>query len=125
MLSLIQAVFEDKLITDDRSPLFTFALLGKDWGFYNINFLFWAQALIGIFTAALFSSVIFLINYLYVIPHRGSIMSYLVVYMVVCPFIFNYPFWALDFWGVSNKVVRFCLCSIFPTVTFFRTMEGK
>ena len=126
---MIQSVFLNKLVDDDRSPLFTFIVAEKKLGFYMLEPLFWIQVLVVVGISGTLSCSMWVVTYYaIVLPRRGrissSVSAYLVGLGIVCPFLAMYPFWVLDFFDVQNKFVRFSFAAIYPIVGLFRTFEG-
>ena len=127
---MIHSIFQNKLIDDDRSPLFTFIVAEKKLGFYMLEPLFWIQVLVVVGISATLSCAMWAVTYYaIVLPRRGrsssSVSAYLVGFGIVCPFLAMYPsFWVLDFFDVQNKFVRFSFAAIYPTVALFQTFEG-
>ena len=125
MLSIIQTIFRNKLIEDDRSPLFTFTIADHDLGLFPPAIGFWIQVLAIVILVGIFSCAMWAITYSVIIPNRGSTISYLVGFGVVCPLTLMYPFWLLDLLDVQNKLIRFCSSAIYPVTTMFHTLEGE
>jgi len=125
MLSIIQTIFRNKLIEDDRSPLFTFTIADHDLGLFPPAIGFWIQVLAIVILVGIFSCAMWAITYSVIIPNRGSTISFLVGFGVVCPLTLMYPFWLLDLLDVQNKLIRFCSSAIYPVTTMFHTLEGE
>lgn len=121
---MIQSLYENDLIADDRLPVFTFECYGRTLGFYAPAIIFWLQVLTSVAISAICASFIWAIIYFGIIPNRGSTMSYIIAFGVAWPLVIWYPLWFLEFCEVKNLVARFCFCGIYPSATFFRTTEA-
>jgi hypothetical protein len=43
---MLSSIFDNKLDTDDRVPILTLSLYGKDWGLFLPHPLFWCQLIV-------------------------------------------------------------------------------
>jgi len=124
MISLIQAVFENKLIEDDRIPLFTFDLAGHTLGFFLMDLLFWVQILTTLVLVGIFACIMWAMTYYIVIPNRGTPTSYLIGFGVIIPLMTMYPLWLLHALDIRNKLVRFSTGAMYPIITVFHSIEA-
>jgi hypothetical protein len=124
MTSIIQAVFENKLVDDDRIPLFTFDLAGHKLGFFPMELLFWIQILTCLVLIGIFACIMWAMTYYIVIPNRGTLTSYLIGFGIIIPLMTMYPVWLLHVLDIRNKVVRFCASAMYPVITIFHTIEA-
>lgn len=119
------SIFTDKLVVDDREPILTATFLGENLGLFLPRISFWIQGLPILIVCACFSVLMATITYAFIIPRRGSMISYLVGFGVIIPLcIGGFPFWFLDFIDVRNKLLRFVVSSVYPVLTMFRTSEA-
>lgn len=60
-----------------------------------------------------------------IVRRQGSTLAYLVGFGLVIPFWVFFPSMVVDWMGVRNKLYRFCMAAVTPTLCVFRTTEGK
>lgn len=60
-----------------------------------------------------------------IVRRQGSTLAYLVGFGLVIPFWVFFPSMVVDRMGVRNKLYRFCMAAVTPTLCVFRTTEGE
>jgi len=109
---------------DPREPLFTFSFRDQQLGFFLFSLPFWIELLFAIVAQASFAALLSVAIYHTIIRRQGSSLSFFVGYGIILPFWIFMPRIVLDLAGIDNKIFRFCLAVITPTVSIFRTMEA-
>jgi hypothetical protein len=119
-------VFAHKWVDDLRDPLFTFSMHGGEqlYGFYFLSIPFWIQLLAIIFAEAMFATVVAMLFYQTVVRNQGTQKAYLIGYSFFLPFWMFAPKFAVEQLAIENKIFRFCICVITPTMSIFRTTEA-
>lgn len=118
------SLFQNKLVEDDRTPIFTLMVAGHQFGFYSLEIIFWVQVFAVVLLVGLFACSMWAITYYCIIPRRGQITCYLIGFGIVCPLMAWFPFWLLHALDIQNKIIRFCSSAIYPIVTMFHTIEA-
>ena len=115
---------------DNRIPLFTVEYEDEAYGFYFLSILSWIEVLAFVVAEAVIAALTgALVYYTIVKPRRekkgpplpGGVLAALGLFL---PFWILCPRYALDAIDVENKIVRFALSVITPTVSIFRTIEA-
>lgn len=109
---------------DPRNPLFTFQVFDQLYGFYFLSVPLWLQLLFFIACETLVAAVVAVLFYNTVVRKHGSSQAYLIGYSIFLPFWMFAPKIAMEQLGIDNKIFRFCLCVITPTMSIFRTTEA-
>ena len=71
--------------------------------------------------AACFSQLVF--NF--VIPNKKTTTAYMIGYGFIIPFWLWFPSTVINYLDVRNKVFRFCIAAVTPSLCVFRTTEGE
>lgn len=124
---VLKAIFQDKLIFDDRVPIFTAHFLGRTWGFFFPKTTFVIQLISGLVLSCICSTLLWAIIYFCIIPARNrglNYLGYLVGFLIVIPINALFPIYFLDYVDIQNKVLRFVAAGAYSTLTFFRTSEA-
>jgi hypothetical protein len=117
-------VWAHKWEDDPRDPLLTFEVFDRLYGFYLFSIPLWLQLLGFIFIEGLVAAAIAALFYHTVVHKAGSPAAYLIGYSVFLPFWIFAPRIAMEQLGIDNKIFRFCLCVMSPTMSMFRTTEA-
>jgi hypothetical protein len=120
ILAFFQSLFEDKLVDDDRDPLFKFPISGVDgmFGLYAPKGELWKQlayiVLIQTPIQCAFAAVIHKI----IIQNRGTMFAYLVGWSFIIPVACYMPYALLEFLDVRNKIVKLAASNTMSIVAF-------
>jgi hypothetical protein len=109
---------------DHRDPLLTFQVFDQLYGFYLFSIPLWIQLLGFIVVETLVAAAVAVLFYSTVVRKTGTSTAYLIGYSVFLPFWMFAPKIAVEQLGIDNKIFRFCLCVITPTMSIFRTTEA-
>jgi hypothetical protein len=111
---------------DPRDPLVTFQVFDRLYGFYFFSIPQWIQMLAFIVAETMVAAVVAAFLYQTVVRKgkTGTTNAYLIGYSVFVPFWIFAPKFAVEQLGIDNKIFRFCLCVITPTMSIFRTTEA-
>lgn len=60
-----------------------------------------------------------------IVRKQGTTLAYLMGFGLVIPFWVFFPSMVVDWMGVRNKLYRFCMAAVTPTLCVFRTTEGE
>jgi hypothetical protein len=71
--------------------------------------------------AALFSQLV----YYYVIPNKNTTTAYLIGYGFIIPFWLALPSTVISYLDAKNKLFRFTVAAVTPSLCIFRTTEGN
>ena len=71
--------------------------------------------------AACFSQLV----YHFVLPKSRTSTAYMIGYGFIIPFWLLFPSAVIDYLDVRNKVFRFCIAAVTPSLCVFRTTEGR
>lgn len=113
--------------------MFIFDIQDQKYAFYFLSIPFWLQTMTGIVAESLATlPTALLIYYLIVKPQKQAkrqrigttLTGYLLGWGVLLPVWIFVPAHAASAAGVTNLIMRFSLCVIFPTVSIFRTLEA-
>jgi len=122
----MNAIFANKLESDDRDPVLTIPLPFRDDTSLEIllpSLTFWTQLTAVLFMQGLFGALIALIVHKLIIPRRETPTSYLVGYGIVIPCCMLFPFYVIRAFDIRNKVVKFMFTTN-PAMLMFRCMEA-
>jgi hypothetical protein len=117
-------VWAHKWEDDPRNPLLTFEVFDQLYGFYLFSIPLWIQLLGFMLVETLVAAAVAALFYITVVRKRGSPGASLIGYSVFLPFWIFAPRIAVEQLGIDNKLFRFCLCGITPTLSIFRTTEA-
>jgi len=116
--------FPHAFMTDYRTPLFTFEFNGKELGFYSISFMYWTEMLVIMLFEAMVAVAFSVLVYRMIVKKQGTAVAYLVGFGLVIPFWVFFPSMVVDWMGVRNKLYRFCMAAVTPSLCVFRTTEA-
>ncbi|KAL7559191.1 hypothetical protein ACA910_013198 [Epithemia clementina (nom. ined.)] len=124
-MEVLRNLFADKLIEDDREPLWIFSIPGLDgdYALYAPRSQLWNQLIFVILMQLFFQTIFAVIVYLTIIKRRGTTTSYLIGYGLVIPLAMYIPFEMLEFFKVYNCTIKLAFATL-PTIVCFRTIEA-
>lgn len=117
-------VWAHKWEDDPRNPLLTFQVFDQLYGFYFFSIPLWIQMLAFIVAETLVAAAVAVFFYHTVVRRTGTSAAYLIGYSAFVPFWIFAPKIAVEQLGIDNKIFRFCMCVITPTMSIFRTTEA-
>ena len=74
---------------------------------------------------SLIAAMLSVISYKFVVQRQGTAISYLVGFGFLMPLWLAAPYNIIHIFGIENKVMKFTIGSICPTLGLFHTSEGK
>lgn len=124
-VQFLQSLFEDDLIVDDRSPVWTgqLPLLTGTYALYAPNPEGWKQLAIFVVLQSIIQMAFAAIIYQLIVQKRGSLQSYLIGWGVILPIAVYIPFYLLDLLDIRSKVITLSATTVM-TVVFFRCIEA-
>jgi hypothetical protein len=118
----------------------------KYWyGLYGLSILFWIEMITTVTIECIVASVptAIILYYAIILPQqqrkqqqqqhrlkqtttisRTSIIPYIVGWCILLPIWIILPSPIITYFGVTNSILRFCLCGIAPTLSIFRILES-
>jgi hypothetical protein len=124
-LMMIPSTLPHKWLMECRDPVLLRSFGEKSYAFLLFSLPTWIELLIYTAThmlvAAIFSVCIY---YTIIRKSHGSTLPFLLTFGVYLPFWILVPKSVLDMLGFQNKLYRFTLLVITPTLSTFRTMEA-
>ena len=127
----LKAIFEDKQVYDDRTPLLEWTIAGgysQEEGDVSTFALFapkgtiWVQLLALVLLQTVIQVIFGLFVYKVILPRRGSTEAYLLGFGVILPLSLYSPFWILETFDLRNKVLKLATTTI-TAVVGFKTVE--
>ena len=72
-----------------------------------------------------FAAVLSVISYKFIVKNQESWTRYVVGYGLLVPFWIISPMVQIQLLGIENKLMKFCVGGICPTLGIFHTTEGE
>lgn len=69
--------------------------------------------------------LISLVSYKYIVQKQGSNLAFLMGYGVIIPLWVSLPYFLVEILDLRNKVMKFAVCAVIPTLGIFKSTEGK
>ena len=124
-MMMIPSTLPHTWLSECRNPVFTWTIGETAYGFYLSSLPTWIELLVlaaaHMLMAALFSVLIY---YTIIKKQRKTFTTFLLTFGIYLPFWVLAPRTVLDMWGFQNKLFRFTLLVITPTLSSFRLMEA-
>jgi len=127
ILSGVKNIFHDKIASDDREPTFVVHVdyLNTSFGLMLVpSFEFWKQMTTVAVMQFIFFLLLSVIVYKFIILRRKSPIAFITAVFVVIPACLYYPVAVITFFGIRNKMVRFCTM-LMPIASLFRCSEAS
>jgi hypothetical protein len=124
-VKFLQSLFEDDVIVDDRTPVWTgkLPLLTGQYELYVPNPEGWKQLAIFVVLQSVIQMTFALFIYQWIVQKRGTAQSFLVGWGIILPISALLPFYLLELLNIRNKVVTLSSTTVM-TVIFFRCIEA-
>ncbi|KAG7369048.1 membrane bound O-acyl transferase family protein [Nitzschia inconspicua] len=124
-VAYLQSLFEEKMIVDDRTPVWRgqLPLLTGEFELYVPNAEGWKQLAIFVVLQSIIQVTFAAIIYIGIVQKRGTTSSYLIGWGLIMPISLYVPFYLLDLLDIRNKVMTLSATTVM-TVVFFRCVEA-
>jgi len=134
MVPFLHNLFADKLLVDDREPIYKFTLWGEQWGLLAPKLHIWEQLLTLLLLQVFFQLLAAAINYyIFVLPRKKQQQAkhsfilqpyqYLIGWGIIIPVACAIPYQILDVLQVGNRAVKLTVGSM-VFIILFRTIEA-
>lgn len=128
-METMKRCFEDKMVVDDRAPVYTFTTGGgtSKWAVLAPNFALWQQLAILLHVQIAFQCICAVINYVLIVKQRhknnNNAVGYVIGWGIMVPIAVLFPFWLLEWCELRNLVLKMATGTS-AYVVGFRTIEA-
>lgn len=106
---------------DGRDPSFSFEPFGQVWNFYMFSFAAWSELFFFIALEAIAAALISVLLFKFCVKKQGTLLSYVVCYLVVIPMLLLGPYQVFKALKIRNQIFRFALGAVMPITCLFKT----
>jgi len=125
-MNLSQWLLPFKLDLDDRQPIAVLSVPydDREFALYAPSIIFWVETLGAIAMIGIVGGLISLVSYKYIVQKQGSNLAFLMGYGVIIPLWVSLPYFLVEILDLRNKVMKFAVCAVIPTLGIFKSTEA-